>query len=144
MKQSHQQLYEQGGAGNHGSQSLGAGAALQALKMFSGGGSGQGGMGGGGGGQSQMIGLAMSEASKLFDQQSSQGNVASGTDKQSVVNTAAKMALKSVSSLSNPIPAQGFLADPNLSRMYMKNQGGGMGGGAGGGGLMNLASKFFS
>lgn len=41
-----------------------------------------------------MIGLAMSEASRLFDQQSSQGNVASGTDKQSVVNTAAKMALK--------------------------------------------------
>ena len=95
MKQSHQQLYQQGGSGNHGSQSLGAGAALQALKMFSGG-QGQSSMGGGGGGggQSQMIGLAMSEASKLFDQQSSQGNVAQGTDKQSVVNSAAKMAMK--------------------------------------------------
>lgn len=45
---------------------------MQALKMFQGGGgSSQG------GGQSQMMGMAMQEASKLFDQQSAQGNVAS-------------------------------------------------------------------
>jgi hypothetical protein len=48
----------------------------------------------GGGGQSQLIGLAMSEAGKLFDQQNNQGNVASGTDKQSAVNAAAQMAMK--------------------------------------------------
>lgn len=89
LQRSHQQLYQQGGGGNHDSGSLGGGAALQALKLFSGGGSN-----GQSGGQSQMIGLAMSEASKLFDQQSSQGNVASGTDKQSVINMAAKMAFK--------------------------------------------------
>lgn len=62
-----------------------------------------------------MISVAMQEASKLFDQQSSQGNVQGGTDKQSAVNQAAKMALQ----------------------MYMK------GGGGGSSGLMGLASKFF-
>jgi hypothetical protein len=74
--------------------------------------------GGGGGGQSQMIGMAMQEASKLFDQQSGMGNVQGGTDKQSAINSAAKMALQ----------------------MYMKSQGGGGGGASG---LMGLASKFF-
>lgn len=43
---------------------------MQAFKMF------QGGGGGGGGGQAQMISMAMQEASKLFDNQSSQGNLA--------------------------------------------------------------------
>ena len=82
--------------------------------MFSGGGgsSGQGGQGG----QNQFVGMAMGEASKLFDSQSAQGNVAQGADKQSAVNSAAKMALQ----------------------MYMKSQGGG----SGAGGLMSLASKF--
>lgn len=121
MVQSHQSLYNQGGGGQqHDSSSLGAGAAMQALKMFTGGGAGSGGMGsqGGGNSQSQFIGMAMSQASKLFDQQSSQGNVSSGTDKQSAINSAAKMAMQ----------------------MYMKSEGGGGGGGAGG--LMGLASKF--
>jgi hypothetical protein len=78
--------------------------------MFtSGGGGGQG-----QGSQNQFVGMAMSEASKLFDQQSSQGQVASGADKQSAINSAAKMALS----------------------MYMKSQGGSSGG------LMGLASKF--
>jgi hypothetical protein len=83
---------------------------MNRLKMFSG--------GGGGGSQSQMIGMAMQEASALFDKQSGMGNVQGGTDKQSVVNSAAKMALQ----------------------MYMKSQGGG---GSGVSGLMGLASKFF-
>lgn len=48
---------------------------MQAMKMFQGGGS-QGGQSSGGGGQAQMISMAMQEASKLFDKQSSQGNVA--------------------------------------------------------------------
>ena len=78
--------------------------------MFSGGGASSG-----SGGQSQLIGMAMSEASKLFDQQSGMGNVQNSTDKQSAVNQAAKMALQ----------------------MYMKSQGGGASG------LMGLASKFF-
>ena len=87
---------------------------MQAMKMFSGGG---GGGNQGGGGQAQMISMAMQEASKLFDSQASQGNVAAGTNKQSAINSAAKMALQ----------------------MYMKGQGGG----SGAGGLMSLASKFF-
>jgi hypothetical protein len=62
---------------------------------------------------------AMQEASKLFDQQSSAGNVQGGVDKQSAINSAAKMALQ----------------------MYLKSQGGGGGGASG---LMGLASKFFS
>jgi len=117
MHQSHQQLYQQGGGGQqHDANSLGAGAAMQALKMFTGGG---GGGAGGSSGQSQMISMAMQEASKLFENQNAQGNVQSGTDKQSVINQAAKMAMQ----------------------MYLKNQGGG--GGSGASGLMSLASKFF-
>ena len=60
--------------------------------------------------------MAMSEAGKLFDKQSSQGQVAPGSDKQSAIESAAKMAFS----------------------MYQKSQGGG----SGGGGLMSLASKF--
>jgi hypothetical protein len=88
---------------------------MQALKKFSGGG---GASGGGSGSQSQMVSMAMQEASKLFDQQSSQGNVQGGIDKQSVINSAGKMALQ----------------------MFLKSQGSGGGGASG---LMSLASKFF-
>jgi hypothetical protein len=82
-------------------------------QMFTSGGGGQG-----QDSQNQFIGMAMSEASKLFDQQQGQGQgqgqIAPGTDKQSATNSTAKMALS----------------------MYMKNQGGDWGG------LMSLASKF--
>lgn len=91
---------------------MGSAAAMQALKMFSGGGQG------GSGSQSQFIGMAMSQASKLFDQQSSAGNVSSNSSKESAVMKAGEMALQ----------------------MYMKSQGGGGGGGMGG--LLGLASKF--
>lgn len=79
--------------------------------MFTGGGGGSS-----GNSQSQFVGMAMSEASKLFDQQSAQGNV-SGS-KQSAIEQAGAMAMK----------------------MYMKSQG--QGGGGGMGGLLGLASKF--
>lgn len=120
----HQAMYgsNQQNGGNHSSETVGAGAAMQALKMFSGGnsggmGGGGGGMGagsqGGGGGQNQFVGMAMAQASKLFDQQSGSGNMQQGANKQSAVQSAGEMALK----------------------MYMKSQGGG-------GGLMGMASKF--
>jgi hypothetical protein len=121
MVGAHQQLYgKQSNDGAHDANSLGAGAAMQALKMFAGGGAGAGGMGsqGAGNSQSQFIGMAMAQAGKLFDQQNGQGNVASGADKQSAVNAAAKMAFK----------------------MYMKSEG--QGGGGGQGGLLGMASKF--
>lgn len=117
----HQQLYgNQTSTRPHDSTSLGAGAAMQALKMFTGGGAGHGGLGsqGTGNSQSQFIGIAMAQAGKLFDQQSGQGNVAGGADKQSAINTAAKLAMQ----------------------MYLKSEG--KGGGGGPGGLMGLAGKF--
>ncbi|KAK2758755.1 hypothetical protein FQN54_003446 [Arachnomyces sp. PD_36] len=121
----HQALYGGGASGSgekFDERSLGAGAAMQALKMFT---SGQeGSTGSGGHDQNKLIGLAMAQAGKAWEEQNQGGNVK--TDKQSAVNNAAKMALK----------------------MYMKNQGssGGVGGGLGGtggpGGLGSLAQKF--
>lgn len=90
---------------------MGSAAAMQALKMFSGGGGDSQ-----SGSQNNFIGMAMGQASKLFDQQSSQGNVASGASKESAIQEAGEMALK----------------------MYMQSQG--SSGGASG--LMGLASKF--
>ncbi len=74
--QHHQQQQQQQ---QHGSETIGAGAALQALKLFTGGGAGAGGHGSHGGGNSQnkLIGLAMAQASSLFDQQSKHGKVVS-------------------------------------------------------------------
>lgn len=83
--------------------------------MFSG---GQGGSSSGGSSQNAFMGMAMSQAAKLFDQQSASGNVASGASKQDAVSSAAQMALK----------------------MFMKSEMGGSSGGSGG--LMSLASKF--
>jgi hypothetical protein len=90
---------------------MGSAAAMQALKMFTSGGSGNSASGNS---QNAFVGMAMAQASKLFDSQSSQGNVASGASKESAVQQAGEMALK----------------------MYMKSQGGGASG------LMGLASKF--
>ncbi|EFW17891.1 conserved hypothetical protein [Coccidioides posadasii str. Silveira] len=110
-----QQQQQQQAERKHDADFLGNGAALQALKMFT---SGEGQQSQSGGhDQNKLIGLAMAQAGKLWDQQNQQGNVA--TDKQSVINSAAKMALK----------------------MYLKNQAGGGGGALGGlGGLGGLAS----
>jgi hypothetical protein len=89
---------------------MGAAAAMQALKMFSGGQANTGSQS-----QNAFIGLAMSEASKLFDQQSSQGKVSADSSKESAVMQAGEMALK----------------------MYLKSQGGSQSSG-----FMALASKF--
>ncbi|KAI8626634.1 hypothetical protein F5Y19DRAFT_488010 [Xylariaceae sp. FL1651] len=96
--------------------SMGSAAAMQALKMFSG---GQSGNTHESSSQSAFIGLAMGEASKLFDQKASQGKVSSGSSKESAVMQAGEMALK----------------------MYMKSQGGGHQS-SGASGLLGLASKF--
>ncbi|KAK4059442.1 hypothetical protein Trihar35433_10903 [Trichoderma harzianum] len=106
----HQETYEQG-ADNLSSGSLGSAAALQALKKFT--------QGETGGNQSQgaFLGLALSEASKLFDSKAADGKVASDASKESAIQQAGEMALK----------------------MYMKSQGGG----SGPSGLMGIASKFF-
>ena len=103
-RQEEQQQQSSGGVGGMISSMMGGGSSNQQSHSS------------GGNAQNQFVGMAMGEASKLFDQQHSNGNVSQGTNKQDVVNMAAKQALK----------------------FYMKSE---MGGG-GGGGLMSMASKF--
>lgn len=69
----HKALYEggSGSADKHDSDSLGMGAALQALKLF------MGQSHGGSGDKSQLIGLAMAQAEKLFDQKAAEGKAVS-------------------------------------------------------------------
>ncbi|KAJ5085238.1 hypothetical protein N7532_010009 [Penicillium argentinense] len=112
----HQAMYGGGSdeGRSHDSGTVGAGAAMQALKMFTSGGSSDGGMD-----KNKLIGLAMAQAGKLWDEKQASGANVSG-DKQSAINSAAEMALK----------------------MYMK--GGGSSGTGGPSGLMGLASKFLS
>ncbi|KAI8965401.1 hypothetical protein F5Y11DRAFT_9231 [Daldinia sp. FL1419] len=98
--------------------SLGSAAAMQALKLFT---SGQGGNSHESSSQSAFVGLAMAEASKLFDQKASQGKVSSDSSKESAVMKAGEMALK----------------------MYLKSQGGGKAESSGSS-LLGLASKFLS
>ncbi|KAL0566517.1 Chitinase 2 [Marasmius crinis-equi] len=85
----HQQAYQENNASNMDAHSLGSAAALQALKQFTGGGSSTQ-SSSGGGSQTQLISLAMAEASKLFDKS---GGGASG-NKQDAVNGAAMTVMK--------------------------------------------------
>ncbi|PNY28013.1 Uncharacterized protein TCAP_02062 [Tolypocladium capitatum] len=102
----HTETYQNDSHGDDNS--LGIAAAMQALNKVN--------QGHGGGNQSQgaFLGLAMSEASKLFDQKSAQGKVMDGASKESTIQKAGEMAMK----------------------MYFKSQGEQQGG------LMGMASKF--
>ncbi|KAK8847394.1 hypothetical protein IAR55_005252 [Kwoniella newhampshirensis] len=118
VQQQHQEAYGQGNAGSMSAGAMGSAAAMQALKQFT---SGQSGAAGSGGGdmQSKIIGMAMSEAAKLFDQS---GGAASG-NKQDAVTSAGQTIMK----------------------MYLKSQVTGMMGGGNSGGLsslMGMAQKF--
>ncbi|WVQ98042.1 hypothetical protein IAU59_005164 [Kwoniella sp. CBS 9459] len=118
VQQEHQQAYGQGNAGNMSANAIGAAAAMQALKSFTSGDSKAAGSGGGDM-QSKIIGMAMSEAAKLFDQS---GGASSG-NKQDAVTSAGQVIMK----------------------LMLKSQLSGMtGGGNSGGlsGLMSMASKF--
>ncbi|KAJ3846226.1 beta-flanking protein [Lentinula lateritia] len=113
---SHQEAYERGNAGSLSAGSMGSAAALQIFKQFT------SGSGGSGGSKSQLISMAMAEASKLFDQS---GGAASGS-KQDAVNGAGMMVMK-------------MLVQSKMSSMM----GGGNSGGLGGmSGMLGLASKF--
>ncbi|KAH9927427.1 uncharacterized protein BXZ73DRAFT_90710 [Epithele typhae] len=83
VQHAHRQAYEEGSAGSLSAGSMGSAAAMQILKQFTSGGSG-------GGSQTQLISLAMAEASKLFDKS---GGAASG-NKQDAVNGAAMTVMK--------------------------------------------------
>ncbi|TFY53887.1 hypothetical protein EVG20_g9928 [Dentipellis fragilis] len=116
VQQSHRQAYHEGSAGNMDASSMGSAAALHVLKSFtSGGGSG----GSGGGSKSQLISMAMAEASKLFDKSGG----GSGGNKQDAVNGAAMTVMKLL-----------------VQSKFSSAVGGGNSGGLGG--LMGLASKF--
>jgi hypothetical protein len=74
--QQHKKMYGSGEGHQQqeaSSQNVGAAAAMQALKMFTGGSESEG-----KGGQNKFIGMAMAQAAQLFDQQSSQGKTVSG------------------------------------------------------------------
>jgi len=122
VQDAHEQAYGQGNSKSLDASSLGSAAALQALKNFTGGGGSSapsGNSSSGGGMQSKLIGMAMAEASKLFD---SQGGASSG-NKQDAVNGAAATVMK-------------LLIQSKLSGTV----GGGNSGGLGS--LVGLAGKF--
>lgn len=120
MMQAHQQAYGggQGGYGSSGSMdsgTIGSAAALNALKQHT--------QGGGVQSQNNFVGVAMAEASKLFDQQNGgqQSGQSYSSGKQSAIQSAATQALK----------------------MYMGGGSSSSSGSMGSSGLMSLASKFF-
>lgn len=74
-KKAHNDIYGSGDSKeSHSSKSIGAGAAVQALKMFAGSGS-NGSSSDGGMDKNKFIGLAMAQAGKLFDDQKGNGKV---------------------------------------------------------------------
>ncbi|KAL2009517.1 hypothetical protein VTN00DRAFT_5324 [Thermoascus crustaceus] len=117
----HQSLYgggESESGSSHDANSLGMGAALQALKLLTASPEGEDQSQGGGSAKDKLIGLAMAQAGKLWEEKHGGGSV--DGDKQSAINAAAEMALK----------------------LYLKSQGSGLNGTGGPSGLMSLASKF--
>ena len=83
----HDQIYNQNGGQppqEVNSRDMGSAAAMQAFKMFSGGGNS-------GGGSNQLVGLAMGEAMKLFQ---AQGGSSSGANQGEMLQSAATMAMK--------------------------------------------------
>ncbi|KAI0296250.1 hypothetical protein BC826DRAFT_1006087 [Russula brevipes] len=115
VQNAHRQAYDEGSGRSLSASSMGSAAALQALKHFTSGGGGSG----GGGSQTQLVSMAMAEASKLFDKS---GGASSG-GKQDAVNGAAMTVMKLL--------------------VQSKFSGGTAGGSHSGGlgGLMGLASK---
>ncbi|KAM3516253.1 hypothetical protein MY11210_000012 [Beauveria gryllotalpidicola] len=109
----HDQVYNKGD-NNTSVNAMGTAAAMQALKKFTSGGQQQN------GGKNDFVSLAMGEASKLFDSKAANGSVASGAEKQSVIQKAAEVAMK----------------------LYFKSQLQQSGGSGGLGGLASMASQF--
>nr|XP_019047187.1 beta-flanking protein [Kwoniella bestiolae CBS 10118]OCF26117.1 beta-flanking protein [Kwoniella bestiolae CBS 10118] len=120
VQRQHDQAYNQGNTGGMSANAIGSAAAMQALKMFtSGSGGGAAASSGGGDMQSKIIGMAMSEAAKLFDQS---GGAAQG-NKQDAVTSAGQTIMKLL-----------------IKSQFSGTTGGGNSGGLSG--LMSMASKF--
>lgn len=94
MINAHKEVYEKGNASKVDANSMGAAAALQVLKQFTSSGSSSSDKAskssGGGNTQTQLISLAMAEATKMFDKS---GGAKQG-DKQDAVNSAAMTIMK--------------------------------------------------
>ncbi|KAH9065786.1 hypothetical protein EDB87DRAFT_888405 [Lactarius vividus] len=87
VQEAHRKVYEDNSDKDLPASSLGSAAALEVLKKFA---SGNGGKSGSGNSQTQLISMAMAEASKLFDKS---GGGSSGK-KQDAVNGAAMTVVK--------------------------------------------------
>ncbi|RCI13087.1 hypothetical protein L249_0192 [Ophiocordyceps polyrhachis-furcata BCC 54312] len=109
----HKQTYQDDAHGDENS--LAAAAAMQAFKRFK---DGQGGGSGDGAkdGQSSIVSMALSEASKLFDDKESRGKVPAGADKQTVLQKAGEMAMKLY--FKNQAQKQGGLV--GMASQFMK------------------------
>ncbi|KAG5928239.1 hypothetical protein E4U42_001072 [Claviceps africana] len=83
----HQHAYHNDGKGD--SNTLGTAAAMQALKMFT-----QSDGAGSVSGQGAFLGMAMTEASKLFDDKAARGKLQGGARKENVVRQAVETAVK--------------------------------------------------
>ncbi|KAG6840907.1 hypothetical protein C0991_003249 [Blastosporella zonata] len=112
VTQAHNAAYNEGSASNLSAHSMGSAAALQVLKQFTSGGNS-------GVSETNLISMAMAEATKLFD---SPGGASSG-NKQDAVNGAAMTMMKLL-----------------VQSKFSSAVGGGNSGGLSG--LMSLASKF--
>ncbi|RDB28669.1 hypothetical protein Hypma_015787 [Hypsizygus marmoreus] len=119
VTRAHEKAYTEGNAGNLSASSLGSAAALQVLKQFT-----SGGKSSGSGSQTQLISMAMAEATKLFDKS---GGAASG-NKQDAVNGAAMTVMK--------LLVQSKFGGGGSSTTIGGSNSGGLSG------LMSLASKF--
>jgi len=82
------------------------------------------------------IGMAMSEAAKMFDQHDGAGNVQSGS-KQEAISSAASMAMKLLNNSGGNVGSGGS----GIAGLLMNAVSGGGGGGAGAGQLMGLLGK---
>ncbi|KII94103.1 hypothetical protein PLICRDRAFT_36336 [Plicaturopsis crispa FD-325 SS-3] len=118
VQAAHKQAYSNDSAGGLDAKSIGSAAALQILKSFTSGGSGSG-SASSAGSQTQLISLAMAEASKLFEKSGGGG----GGNKQDAVNSAGMTVMKLL-----------------VQSKFSGATGGGNSGGLGS--MMGLASKF--
>ncbi|KAI8974341.1 hypothetical protein BDB01DRAFT_838789 [Pilobolus umbonatus] len=92
--EAYDKVYNHSDANQVNSRDLGSAAAMQAFKMFSGGNNNNG-------GSSQLIGLAMGEATKLFKSQKSSGNVNQGEMLQAAVSMAMQLFMTQNSNNNN-------------------------------------------
>jgi len=92
----HKRIYNNEDDGERTSDHIGGAAAVQALKMFTGGAGGSG--KGSESSNNLVVGLAMAQAAKMFDQ--NRGKNAPGSTKEDAVASAAKMAFQMISKSS--------------------------------------------